>query len=529
MAEVRQAPIISSRSRRLAQKQERELKIEDTLLKKGNQYKERIAAKPASEECTHTPAITTYASAIEREGDVGSRLYSKAFEYKAKRAEEVERQMAEIEAMANQPRQPRRIAPYSYEALAEPDIRTLPIELDLQRREAERQQMRDLYLMEREEEESLMHYPRINAMSDLIAQQLPEDSVSRLLKPKTVWVAPPEDDDPELTFKPRVNTRSVAINAEKLARGEVGSDRNEYLYQKDEENKYRMEQARKRALDKEMEECTFQPNINRNSQNTASSSHSVVARTLQWQKNRNARMRQEREQQEKKEMEDCTFKPNISSYKPKKAAAKKKKKTEDYYGVDAHLSRQAEARKLKEDAATIPHSTGDAWTNELTKPEEFKFNHKGIKVKALTKPITQQGAEAEIEHKAELAMLRNREQYSASRSIASSGAASAEWMKRSLEKEQSEQLHASQGMNSPRFYASDAAGTGTPRGRTGEDGHVARMRAAREEKAAKEAAASGPTGSKWNPEKTQPVEFEFHDTRSLRVKSLYKPVSPMLS
>ena len=44
-----------------------------------------------------------------------------------------------------------------------------------------------------------------------------------------------------------------------------------------------------------------------------------------------------------------------------------------------------------------------------------------------------------------------------------------------------------------------------------------------------EAAAAGPTGSKWNPAVTKPVEFDFHDTRSLRVKSLYKPVSPMLS
>merc|ERR1719181_1231832 len=112
----------------------------------------------------------------------------------------------------------------------------------------------------------MLHYPRINAMSDLIAQQLPETSVERLLKPKTVWQAPSEEEsDPNLTFKPHVNPRSVAINNQKLARGEVGADRNEYLFQKDEENKYRMEQARKRALDKEMEECTFQPNINRNS------------------------------------------------------------------------------------------------------------------------------------------------------------------------------------------------------------------------------------------------------------------------
>ena len=35
----------------------------------------------------------------------------------------------------------------------------------------------------------------------------------------TIWKAPAEEDDPDLTFKPRVNQRSLQINAEKLARG----------------------------------------------------------------------------------------------------------------------------------------------------------------------------------------------------------------------------------------------------------------------------------------------------------------------
>jgi hypothetical protein len=378
-------------------------------------------------------------------------------------------------------------------------------------------------LAEREDEEAMLHYPRINAMSDLIAQQLPETSVERLLKPKTVWQAPSEEEsDPNLTFKPHVNPRSVAINNQKLARGEVGADRNEYLFQKDEENKYRMEQARKRALDKEMEECTFQPNINRNSRDVvASSTRSVVARTEQWQKQRNARMRQEREAQDRKEMEECTFRPNIGKYKPKK-----KKPHQDAYGIDQHIERQQVARQVKQEEE-VPHSTGDGWTNKLTQPKEFSFNHK-VKIKSLSKPITAIVAEDERRKKKEQEESMYSE-HALSPSHAST--ASAEWMRRAAEKEMSESAHAAAGMVSPRYYASDALNvhTGTPRGRTGEDAYVARMRAAREEKEQKSKAAASTTGENWKPGTTKPKEFKFSASKALRVKALHKPVSPMAS
>jgi len=528
MAEVRSKPVISQRSKKLAEKQDREAKIEDTLLAYKDKKLEKQEEKKQMqevEECPHHPQITNYAAQLEREGDIGERLYNKAFEYRAKRAEEVERQMCEIEEMARGVhRSPPRLASYSFEYKHEPEARTLPIELDLQRREAEKQALREQAAQERDEEEAVQHYPRINAMSDLIAQQLPETSVERLLKPKTVWAGPEEteENDPNLTFRPHVNQRSVEINNEKLARGEVSTDRNEYLFQKDEENKYRMEQARKRALDKEMEECTFQPNINRASSYTPAlqSNCSVVARTQQWQKQRNARMRQEREAQDKKEMEECTFRPNIGKYKPKKKAPAKA----DAYGVDTHIDRQASARKQKEDAVEIPHSTGEGWQNKVTEPKEFSFNHK-VKIKALSKPITASIADEEIEKK------KQRQREAALELSPSVGShASAEWMRRAAEKEMSEHAHSAAGMNSPRYYASDAlnAATGTPRGRTGEDAYIQRMKAARAEKEMKEAAAASTTGNKWTPGTTKPKEFKFSASKALKVKSLHKPVSPMV-
>jgi len=531
MSEVRPAPTISQRSRKLAEKQDREGKVEDTLIawkdKKASKLKEK-EIEVEEEKCPHHPQITNYAASLQRDGDVGDRLYNKAFEYRSKREDEIERQMQEIEEMARGGhRSPRRVASYSYEHQREPEARNLPIELDLQRRDEEKKAAREAMLAEQEEEEALMHYPRINAMSDLIASQLPENAVERLLKPKASYQAP-EEDDPSWTFRPKVNPRSVEINKEKLLRGEVGADRNQYLYDLDEENKYRMEQARKRALAKEMEECTFQPNINRESHALPTSNHSVVARTQQWQKQRNARMRQEREMQEKKEMQECTFRPNIAQYKPKKKKAQK----QGAYGTDTHVERQNIARKQKEDAAVIPHSTGQHWQNKLTEPQEFSFSHK-VKIKALKKPMSPRLGEAEIEKKA-LTMSTQPSVHdrtmNLSPSMESNGTASAEWMRRAAEKEMSEQAHAAAGMNSPRFYASDALNvhTGTPRARTGEDAHIQRLKQARVERETSSKASASTTGENWTNRTTVPQEFKFTESKQVRVKSLHKPVAPMV-
>jgi len=174
----------------------------------------------------------------------------------------------------------------------------------------------------------------------------------------------------------------------------------------------------------------------------------------------------------------------------------------------------------------IPHSTGQNWSNQLTKPQEFSFNHK-VRIKALAKPITSTEVDQKIEEQQDALMAS----HYAGPSMSMQSNASAEWMRRAAEKDASEMAHAAAGMNSPRYYASDALNvhTGTPRGRTGEDGHIGRMKAARAEQAAKAKAAASTTGSNWKGGTTQPREFKFSDSKAVRVKALHKPVSPMLS
>ena len=550
--------------------------------------KERFKAKAAdatSKECPHKPQITSYASQLERDGDVSERLYAKSFEYRAKKQEmvreqmgcgtscllyfslirallfdwlrlQVEQQMQEIERMAGR----RQLSPrgelehYSPHYAPDQLEPAVPIEIDLQRREQERQARREQEQEMREQEEALLHYPKINTMSDLIAKQLPEDSIERLLRPRKEYVYE-EPMDANLTFHPRINPKSAIINAEKVARGEaVESNRNEYLYSKDEENKFKMEQARRQAEQRELEECTFQPTINRNSAAMApSSSHSVVTRTTQWQKQRMARLRQQREELEQKEKEECTFQPAIREYKPKGKQGKRGSSA-NHSGIREHIDRQSKARNQKKESEDVPHSKGSKWKNEVTQPKEFAFSHR-IKVKSLAQPIDRYNAGKESEGSQAPKAINHSKMgtgavtsggMSTDQALAISmnldgdisrvslgGQVSSEWARRAAEKHASEEAHSLAGMQSPRYYAGDALHSEhshngePPRGLRGEDAFVDRMKQARKEREEREHATDKlGSGAKWTGKVTKPKEFNFSSS-NVRVKALTQPVSPM--
>merc|ERR1712166_1084937 len=91
-------PTISARSKKIVAKDPDRgvTPIEDSLIKRSVEAKERFKAKAAdatSKECPHKPQITSYASQLERDGDVSERLYAKSFEYRAKKQEMVREQM----------------------------------------------------------------------------------------------------------------------------------------------------------------------------------------------------------------------------------------------------------------------------------------------------------------------------------------------------------------------------------------------------------------------------------------------------
>ena len=76
-----------------------------------------------------------------------------------------------------------------------------------------------------------------------------------------------DKEESELTFKPKLNPKSNEL-ASKLGRGEGASmPIHELLHKQSERYKANIETQRKRAAEKEMEECTFQPRLVSSSQN----------------------------------------------------------------------------------------------------------------------------------------------------------------------------------------------------------------------------------------------------------------------
>lgn len=268
------------------------------------------------------------------------------------------------------------------------------------------------------------------------------------------------------------------------------------------------------------------------------------------------KLRLERENQAKREMEECSFRPNITDYKPKK----KKAEAQVAFGTREHIAKQKVAREMKEAATVVPHCTGEKWTPGCTQPQEFSFAHE-VKVNSLSAPMSPRVCEAEIERKkalvqggyAERAMRNSspslrttpRTSSPARHSCPRGGhysspqrggrygspSASTEWTRRAGEKESAEEAHTAAGMPSPRYYASDvvprASSPSANREKCGESTHLERMRKARTSSVQKSRAAASTTGENWSPGPTVPDEFKFIASKAVKIKSLHKPVSPL--
>merc|ERR1712070_134488 len=174
----------------------------------------------------------------------------------------------------------------------------------------------------------------------------------------------------------------------RVDRGEVtGRDRGEYLHNKDYEIKYRHEIMRKRLVDEEMEGCTFSPAINPGPSNR---NHvSVVKNAQLWNERRDEWRHQAAEQQIRKEMQECTFQPNIhisqrSQYFGSEAPPPMPQ-DDHATGFDKFVERQKAGREKREEAKVAkeaPVARVETWTRATTKPEPFKFEHP-VSVKSL--------------------------------------------------------------------------------------------------------------------------------------------------
>ncbi|KAF0984976.1 hypothetical protein FDP41_000015 [Naegleria fowleri] len=319
-----------------------------------------------------TPKITAQAAKMIRDGSVSDRLYQLSFKMSEKKQEislqhlEEEKKMFDFNPKINWS---------EFE-------RDEPVYDDLYHQE-ENSRIKRVERMEKLlEKENLLHHPRINPVSEEIASRLPHSSKERLLSSgnKTPKGSPVKL---ELTFKPRINEKSKLIEGDKSQSVE---ERITQLLNYDKKKRQILEEKRKEKDEKEMEECTFKPNVLANPK-TQSLQKTFADRLIFWDKKRKAKLEQERKEKTLQELKQCTFKPAIDRIKQEDLS--KLENDSEPLGYEEFVQRQIEAREKKKNASKVINY-GENWKNEITIPKEFTFGQKTAVIKSLRKPLTPQ-------------------------------------------------------------------------------------------------------------------------------------------
>ena len=318
-----------------------------------------------------TPKITAQAAKIMRDGSVTDRLYQLSFKMNEKKQEISMQQLEEEKRL------------YDFN----PKINLTDIERDdtvyedLFHKEEHFRMKRYERLEKLLERENMLHYPKINPVSEEIASRLPVSSKERLL------IRPEKKDSPNklnLSFKPQINEKSKLIEEEKPR----NEDRITQLLNFEKKKKQAIEEKRKEKSEKEMEECTFRPSISAIPSKNLNKSFND--RVVSWDNKRKARMEKERREKSVQEMRECTFKPVIERMKPDEFSKSMGEESAiEPVGFDDFVQRQVEAREKKKNSVR-EIKYGENWKNEITVPKEFTFNQKTSQIKALRKPMTPQ-------------------------------------------------------------------------------------------------------------------------------------------
>ena len=175
---------------------------------------------------------------------------------------------------------------------------------------------------EKRESEMRARTPRINRLSALIAERLPESSNDRLFRPKR---------------------QSTEHHANATAQRSYSTSRTAALH-----NDHALRKARILALAAEKEalteEHTFAPSITLRGRASSASATHVTDRLSNWEARKNLRLKEKREEERRNELLGCTFVPNTNA--PQRALADQEPRW-DHLGVEEHSLRHRMAREQK--------------------------------------------------------------------------------------------------------------------------------------------------------------------------------------
>ena len=383
LGEVREGPDINPRSVKLAAaRREKEglagLTHIDAMLERERLSKLSLWEKTQREsDAQCNPKITMYAAMLDRGGDVGDRLYQEAVATEERRLLRMQQSILDEAPVAHTPK---------ISALASfVSRRAGTVEDDILLRHAEsrralKAQQEDVDLKER-----LTHQPSINPVSSLIASKLPETARERLLKPRSVSRPNSTDEESNVSFVPRTNSRSASTST-------AVSEHLEALTAFQDKKEENLRRLKDEMSQREVEGCTFTPATNATSK-AIGPSGSVIDRSHQWILKRKMKLEEQRKALEDQDLRDCTFEPAV--HRDPVAQQPSSIHHETIYGGDGtvwgapeFIQRQEQARQRREQSSQRASTPTSSWSPRVTVPKEFKLGRRDTTtpIRSLQKP-----------------------------------------------------------------------------------------------------------------------------------------------
>ncbi|CUG92470.1 Hypothetical protein, putative [Bodo saltans] len=353
--ELTAKPQISLMSEKLAEvKRSKEglsdVDISTSLLVRAARARGALLERETANASSPHPQITSKASALLRDGTAFERLY-------ASRSEKISEPQEELRSLIE-------------ESLCS-GVPVITAKAQALQRRAGHSVSDDLYDDARRSREQRMRRattpparatPRIDAVSEIIAAQLPQSSAQRLLVPKRSVVA--TIDAP---FAPSISKASARIASQR----ENNTPRHEVLHRDSYRRATRTHEQSASKAKSELENCTFHPIISTRAANSRLEA-SAFERMSKWQQRRDQRIEDERIKQLADEEKQCTFVPSTN---PAKATVV----DIDIYGGDGRawgfhdfVDRQQTARKMRDEEqhhVAASFTDGSNWSRTTTRPQ----------------------------------------------------------------------------------------------------------------------------------------------------------------
>eukprot|EP01012_Entosiphon_sulcatum_P048223 TRINITY_DN6651_c0_g1_i1.p1 TRINITY_DN6651_c0_g1~~TRINITY_DN6651_c0_g1_i1.p1 ORF type:complete len:764 (-),score=101.48 TRINITY_DN6651_c0_g1_i1:926-3217(-) len=363
------------------------MSLEDYLICCGKQRQLKLWMRVQDVD-EHKPQITHFANSLKRTGDVHERLYSSASNRVSVDDSCVSELLAlENSAPARRRHSLSATSsiefPYSpaITSFAAGLARNGPVEVTLIQKHKMEKEKFEQKIREMEMQERARMTPAINTVSKELAESLPQSSRERLLQgTPTRQTTCRHTDETAYPFKPTINSKSQQLDTEKenirqraTGIGSEGADRISHWKLRQEKTRAQIERLRHERELKLMSECTFAPKTKhtRDEPQKEIMQGDITERISLWQQHKMEKLAEEQRKKASTELEGCTFHPVVQT----KSHVTECHSVYDTLGFEEFMARQNAARKKQQEKASVDRQNHTSrWAARITIPVEFNLS-----------------------------------------------------------------------------------------------------------------------------------------------------------